>query len=104
MLTMLYMLLDGISGMEISLLGYAVCVAVYFLICFLFRSNRAGKGIVFLSWLICELLCDVLWYLIFYQNGNYVNYGIGGTTVLFLLPGTLFVAAVSVTVINDKKR
>ena len=101
---MLYMLLDGISGMEISLLGYAVCTAAYFLFCFLFKHNRAGKGSVFLAWLICELFCDVLWYRIFYPEGNYVNYGICGTAAMFLLPVILFMAALIVTAINGKKR
>lgn len=105
MLTMLYMLLDGVVGMEICLVGYAVCVAAYFLVCFLLRPNRAGKRriVVALGWLISELLCDVIWYLIFYQNGDYVNFGIGGAAAMLLLPGTLFLSAVITTAVNAEK-
>ncbi len=104
MLIMLYMLLDGIVGMGITLLGYAVCAAAYFFICFLFKANRAGKRNVVLGWLTCELLCDVLWYLIYYPNGNYVNHGIGGAAAMLLLPAVLFITATLTTLINGAKR
>ena len=103
MLTVLYMLLDGIVGMGITLAGYALCVAAYFFLCFLFRCNRMGKRKVFFGWLACELLCDVLWYLIYYPNGSYVNYGLGGATGSLLLPAALAAAGVLVAAINQEK-
>ena len=100
---MFYMMLDGIVGMEISLLCYAVCTAAYFLFCFLFKANRTGKKRVLLGWVICEIFCDILWYLIFYQDGNYVNHGIGGAAALFLLPLVYFSAGIILSLINYKK-
>ncbi len=104
MLTMLYMLLDGVVGMEISLVGYAVCTGAYFLFCFLCKANRKRKKHIVLGWLSCEILCDLLWYLIFYRNGDYVNYGVGGTAVLLLLPAAYFLTAVLLTLLHDEKR
>jgi len=100
MATMIYAWYDGVVGMEITLLGYAVCVLVYFAGCMLFRRNRAGKGSVLAGWLVCELVCDLLWYAFFFQNGDYVNRGIGGAAACLLLPVLLLTAGLIVTSLN----
>ena len=103
MLTLFYAWYDGVVGMEIALIGYAICTFLFFAVCFLFRCNRTGKGCVIAGWMICELICDVLWYLIYYPDGNYVNHGIGGAAGMFLWPAALTAAAILVTAINQEK-
>lgn len=104
MVTMIYAWLDGVQGMEITLLAYAVCVLAYFGFCFLFRANRCGKCKVLLGWLVSEAACDVFWFLYYYQNGSYVNRGIGGATSCFLLPILLLAAALAVTALNHDQK
>ena len=103
MLTLIYALFDGVVGMEITLIGYGLCAVLYFVICFLFRCNRSGKGRVLIGWLVCELICDVLWYVIYYPDGYYVNYGIGGAAGMLLWPAALVGAAAMVSSVNANR-
>jgi len=103
MVTMIYAWFDGVMGMEITLMGYAVCVLAYFAACFLSRSNRAGKGKVMLGWLVCELSCDLLWYFCYFENGIYVNKGLAGSAACFILPVLLFTAGLIVSALNENE-
>lgn len=103
MVTMLYAWHDGVMGMDITLVCYGICVALYILFCFLFRANRTGKGKVLLGWLACEGICDLVWWRAFYPEGYYVNHGISGTMICFLLPMLLVMAAMAVTALNMVK-
>ena len=101
MVTMFYAWFDGVMGMEITLMGYAVCVLAYFAACFLSDSNRNRKGRVVLGWLVCELCCDLLWYFYYFEDGVYVNRGLASSAACFLLPVLLFAAGLVVTALNE---
>ena len=46
MVTMFYAWFDGVMGMEITLMGYAVCVLAYFAACFLLPILLFTAGLV----------------------------------------------------------
>jgi len=101
MITMLYAWIDGVIGMEVTLVCYAICVLVYFVLCFMFRANRICKRRVLYGWLVCEVICDLLWYFFYFENGNYMNRGLHGSMACMLLPFLLFVSGLIVTALNE---
>ena len=57
--------------------------------------------------LCCELLCSLLWLLIFYPNGAYHNYGLQGALFFLIYPVTLAVSGAVIALypkINRKNK
>ena len=98
MVTAIYSL-SRVHGAELWLLFWLACFAAYFGISLFFKHNRTGKGIknVLFGLLIAEVIVDLLWAIIYYPNGTYVNYGIGAVFGVFLWIPALLVTAFFVT-------
>ena len=103
MVTAIYSL-SQVHGAELWLLFWLVCVVVYLGIGFLVKDNRTKKGIknVLIGLLIAEVIIDLMWAIIYYHNGTYLNYGIGAVYGLLLWVPILAVTLVAVTVKNKK--
>ena len=103
MVTAIYSL-SQVQGAELWLLFWLVCVVVYLGIGFLVKDNRTKKGIknVLIGLLIAEVIIDLMWAIIYYHNGTYLNYGIGAVYGLLLWVPILAVTLVAVTVKNKK--
>lgn len=98
MFTAIYSL-DKVVGAEIMLAGWILCAVVYVVVCGLFRANRTKSGmrIVLLALLGAEVVADALCAFVYYDSGNYVNCGIGGTYGLLLWPLALLILGPLVT-------
>lgn len=85
MVTAIYSL-SQVYGAELWLLFWFVCAAIYLGICFLIKDNRTKKGIknVLIGLLVSEVIIDLVWAIIYYHNGTYLNYGIGAVYGLLL--------------------
>ena len=94
--------LGKINGAEVMLAGVLVCALVYLAICLLLGVGRKERGIqrVLCALLVAEAVCDVLWYVMYFPDGQYRNWGIGGVYGAVLWPLLLFLAGVEVTVRN----
>ena len=101
MITAIYSL-SKVNGAELWLLFWLVCVVVYLGIGFLLKNNRTKKGVknVLIGLLIAEVLIDLVWAIIYYHNGTYLNYGIGAVFGLLLWVPILAVTLIVVTVKN----
>ena len=103
MVTAIYSL-SQVHGAELWLLFWFFCVAVYLSVSLLFKHNRTKKGIknVLISLLIAEVIVELLWAIIYYHNGSYMNYGIGAVYGLLLWIPILAVTLIIITVKNKK--
>ena len=103
MITAIYSLSE-VHGAELWLLFWFICVAAYFGFGFLIKCNRTKKGIknVLIGLLIAEVLIDLLWAVIYYHNGTYLNYGIGAVYGLLGWIPVLVVTLIIVTLKNDE--
>lgn len=103
MVTAIYSL-SQVHGAELWLLFWLVCVVIYLGISFLIKHNRTPKGVknVLIGLLIAEVIIDLMWAIIYYHNGTYLNYGIGAVYGLLLWVPVLVVTSVIVTVKNRK--
>ena len=103
MITAIYSL-SQVHGAELWLLFWFICLVVYLGICYIFKSNRTKSGIstVLIGLLIAEVIVDLIWAIIYYHNGSYINYGIGAVYGLFTWIPILLITAAIVT-INNKK-
>lgn len=101
MVTAIYSLAH-VHGAELWLLFWLVCVVVYLGISFLIKHNRTKKGVknVLIGLLIAEVIIDLTWAIIYYHNGTYLNYGIGGVSGLLLWVPILVLTLVIITVKN----
>ena len=101
MVTAIYSL-SQVHGAELWLLFWLVCVVLYLGISLLIRSNRTKNGIknLFLGLLIAEVTIDLIWAIIYYHNGNYLNYGIGAVYGILLWIPILTVTLIFVTIKN----
>ena len=98
-------LLNKISGAPELCLVCGVCMLVYFAGCFLVRQNREkpARSRVLAGWCLTEILCGLLWYLIWFPGGTYHNYGIGGAAGVLLYPLVSGITGVAVTVLRKKR-
>ena len=103
MVTAIYSI-SQVHGAELWLLFWLVCVVVYLGIGFLIKDNRTKNGVknVLIGLLIAEVIIDLVWAIIYYHNGTYLNYGIGAVFGLLLWVPILAVTLVVVTVKNKK--
>ena len=103
MVTAIYSL-SQVHGAELWLLFWLVCIVVYLGISFLIKDNRTKKGVknVLIGLLIAEVTNDLVWAIIYYHNGTYLNYGIGAVYGLLLWIPILVVTLVIITAQNRK--
>lgn len=101
MVTAIYSLAQ-VHGAELWLLFWLICVVVYLVISFLIKHNRTKKGVknVLIGLLIAEVIIDLIWAIIYYHNGTYLNYGIGAVYGLLLWIPILVVTLVIITAKN----
>ena len=103
MVTAIYSL-SHVHGAELWLLFWLLCLIGYLGICLAFKSNRTKAGIknTFIGLLIAEVVVDLVWALIYYHNGVYINYGIGTVYGMFMWIPALIITAIIVTSKNKK--
>ena len=103
MVTAIYSL-SHVHGAELWLLFWFICVVVYLGIGLLIKHNRTKKGIknVLIGLLIAEVIIDLMWAIIYYHNGTYLNYGIGAVYGLLLLVPILVITLFVITAKNRK--
>ena len=104
MITAIYSL-TYVHGAELWLLFWLLCVIGYLGICLLIKANRTKTGIrtTMIGLLIAEVIIDLIWAIVYYHNGTYLNYGIGAVYgVVFSWIPALIITAVIVTVKNRK--
>ncbi len=101
MVTAIYSL-SQVYGAELWLLFWFVCAVIYLGISFLIKDNRTKKGIknVLIGLLVSEVIIDLVWTIIYYHNGTYLNYGIGAVYGLLLWIPILTVTLVIITLKN----
>lgn len=104
MITAIYSL-SFVHGSELWLMFWLVCVSAYIGICFMMKPNRSRKAIktVFLGLLVAEVIIEIVWATIYYHNGTYSNYGIGGIYGLLLWIPALVFTSIIVTAKNIKR-
>ena len=104
MVTAIYSL-SQVHGAELWLLLWVICAAAYFGICMLITQNRTKHGVknVLIGLLIAEVIIDLVWAIIYYHNGTYLNYGIGAIYGLILWIPALLVTFLVVTHKNKQK-
>ena len=93
-----------VHGAELWLLFWGICVVVYLCIALLIKQNRTKKGFknILIGLLIAEVITDLIWAIMYYHNGTYLNYGIGAVYGLLLWIPVLVVTQIIVTIKNGK--
>ena len=101
MVTAIYSL-SQVHGAELWLLFWLVCLVAYLILCFAIKSNRTKKGRknVFIGLLVAEVAVDLIWAIIYYRNGVYINYGIGAVYGMFIWIPALTTTAIIVSYKN----
>lgn len=104
MVTAIYSL-SFVHGAELWLLFWFVCLIAYVGACCLIKANRTKKGIktTLIGLLIAEVIIDIVWAIIYYHNGTYLNYGIGAVYGLALWIPVLIITGIVVTMRNRKE-
>lgn len=102
MVTAVYSL-SQVHGAELWLLFWFVCAVAYLGVSLLIKHNRTKKGAknVLIGLLIAEVIIDLMWAIIYYHNGTYLNYGIGVVYGLLLWVPVLMA---TLTIITAKNR
>ena len=105
MVTAIYSL-SFVHGAELWLLFWGICVIIFLAIGLLIKQNRTQKGIknMLIGLLIAEVITDLIWAIIYYHNGTYINYGIGAVYGLLLWIPVLVVTLIIVTLKNGKNK
>ena len=103
MITAIYSL-SYVGGAELWLLFWFLCAMAYTGICVMLKPNRGRKAIrtVVMGLVVAEAIIDIVWAVIYYHNGTYLNYGIGAIYGLTLWIPVLVIAMIVVTIINRK--
>ena len=104
MVTAIYSL-SYVHGAEIWLLFWFGCLIVYLGICWAIQCNRTKEGIktTLIGLLIAEVMIDLIWAIIYYNNSGYINYGVGAVYGIFMWIPLLMITAIVVTLKNRKK-
>ena len=104
MVTAIYSL-SFVHGAELWLLFWFLCICIYLGICLMIKSNRTRNGIknALIGLLIAEILIDVIWGVIYYHNGVYLNYGIGAVYGVLMWIPMLIITLIGVTIRNKRE-
>ena len=83
---------------------WGICVLIYLGITILIKKNRTKQGIknMLIGLLIAEVFTDLIWAIIYYHNGTYINYGIGTVYGLLLWIPVLMITLIIVTIKNGR--
>lgn len=103
MVTAIYSL-SQVHGAELWLLFWITCAVIYVGICLAAKKNRTKRGVraILIGLLIAEVIADLIWAVIYYRNGAYINYGIGAVYGLIVWIPVLIVTGFIVTEKNGK--
>lgn len=98
MITSVYSLFH-VYGAVIWLVGWAACTLFYLGGCMFMPQNRTkyGRKAMWIGLLLAEVVTDLIWWLLYYPNGSYVNHGIGAVFGLLLWPFFLLITGIVVT-------
>ena len=101
MVTAIYSL-SQVHGAELWLLFWFICLVAYLILCFAIKCNRTkqGRKRVFIGLLVVEVVVDLIWAIIYYRNGVYINYGIGAVYGMFIWVPALIITAIIVSYKN----
>ena len=103
MVTAIYSL-SHVHGAELWLLFWFICIIVYLGGCLAMKCNRTKSGIktTLIGLLIAEVIIDLVWAIIYYYNGSYINYGIGAMYGIIMWIPVLILTSIVVICINRK--
>ena len=98
MVTAIYSL-SQVHGAELWLLFWFICLIAYLILCFAIKCNRTkqGRKNVFIGLLVAEVVVDLIWAIVYYRNGVYINYGIGAVYGMFMWVPALIITAIIVS-------
>lgn len=102
MITAIYSL-GRVHGAELWIVGWLVCAIAYFAIFLLNQANRRCVKNLLFWFMVAEILTDLGWAAIYYDNSAYINYGIRATYGLILWPIALNIAGIIATIQNKKQ-
>ena len=86
MFTSIYAL-KWVIGAKIWLIGCIICLIIAFVAAFSIKTNRKRPNCII----------DVVWFLMYFPNGEYVNMGLASASGLLLYP---FILALGVTIVS----
>lgn len=103
MITLILLLSESVNGAGMLLAAFLLTALMYFLINLCFERNRTKNGIIRVSvfLVLCELISDIIFYSVYFTDGEDSNPGIAGLGVLLIYPALLILAAM---IINLKKK
>lgn len=112
MITWLAMFLQKIEGANLFLVVVGVMWVLYAGFFLAVKANRSKKNIktAAIAGVAITLICDIVWFIKFFDNLEYRNPGISGIAWLVLLPILMFLAIMVLSYINasryefDKKK
>lgn len=105
MVTAIYSL-DKVNGAEVMIFGWVVCAVIYVIGCFLPKGNRSWQGCREIFWylLASEIVTDIIWTILYYEDGHYINHGLGSIYGVLIWPMILLAAGIFVTMQNKEKK
>ena len=98
MFTSIYAL-KWVIGANIWLIGCIICLIIAFVAAFSIKTNRKKPNsiVAVIGIILSEILGDVVWFLMYFPNGEYVNMGLASASGLLLYP---FILALGVTIVS----
>ncbi len=95
--------LEQVQGGYLFGIFFAGCMLLYLLFNVMIQHNRTpiGRMVFLIGAIAAAILCDVIWTVWFYPQGEYVNRGLGGSIIgMFVWPGVLICVTLIVNFIN----
>ena len=96
--------LSYVYGAELMLILWFVCALVYVIGCLMIKANRNHIKSILLCLLCAEILIDITWAFIYYDQGSYINHGIGAAYALLIWPFLLMMTALLITLKNQAQK
>ena len=103
MITSIYSF-SHVHGAELMLIFWFVCALVYVFGCLMVKVNRNHIKSILLCLLCAEILIDITWAFIYYDQGSYINHGIGAAYALLIWPCLLMMTALLITLKNQAQK
>lgn len=94
--------LGQVRGAGFWMIGWFLCAVAYFAVFLPKKANRGKSKNVLFWFLIGEVLTDLVWAVVGYNNCVYINYGIVAIYGLLLWPIVLGIAGIIATIQNKK--
>lgn len=112
MITWLALFLQKIEGANLFLVVVIAMWVLYAVLFLAVKANRTKKAIktAVISGIIATFICDIIWFLKFFDNLDYRNPGVGALLWIVALPIALFFLVMVLSYINasryefDKKK